>query len=109
MDIIQKLMEQLVISNKNQENLIKHLPTTTNASDGQHEKELRVAPLEQYDGSSEKLRAFLISLELVFGANPSIYKNDQKKIYFALSYMQAGIAKQWVDMKVKESEARKLK
>ncbi len=108
MEVLRHLMEQLVISSNRQEELMKHLPTTT-TSEARPEKELKVAPPEQFDGSPEKLRAFLISLELVFGANPSTYKSDRRKIYFALSYMQKGIAKQWVDTKVTESKAEKVK
>jgi len=107
METIRQLMQQMAISNSNQEELIKTLPLITHSDE--HEKEIRVAVPGQFDGRPEKLRAFLLSLELVFGANPKTYKSDRRKIYFALSYMQAGIAKQWAEMKIKECKMGKTR
>src|SRR6266567_4711255 len=108
MEILRQLMEQMVLSNNHQEQLMKHLtPTTTN--NGTQEKELKVAPPVQYDGSPEKLCTFLISLELVFGANPVAFRDNRKKIYYVLSYMQAGIAQKWVDNKLEDVRNGKVR
>lgn len=59
-------------------------------------KEIKVAAPSQYDGSPEKLRDFLTTLQLFFAANKEIYNTFDRQIYVAMSYMQEGTAKKWV-------------
>lgn len=57
---------------------------------------VKVAQPDVYDGSNEKYDAFINQLELNFATNASTFATDSIKINYAMSYMKAGRAQQWV-------------
>jgi hypothetical protein len=52
-----------------------------------------ISPPEVFDGSD--FRSFRKALRIYVGANAVIYDTDEKKIWFALSYMKKGTAEDW--------------
>ncbi|KZT20063.1 hypothetical protein NEOLEDRAFT_1182889 [Neolentinus lepideus HHB14362 ss-1] len=60
-------------------------------------KELKIGQPDPFDGSHDKLRGFLISVDLYAAFNQAIYNTDEKKIVFTLSFMKGGSAGPWAE------------
>jgi len=58
-------------------------------------KEIKMNTLTLFTGKREKLKEFLIELEMYLAMNADIYNADQQKIIFALSFMKEGTAGSW--------------
>lgn len=64
--------------------------------------ELRIRTPNDFDGERTQTNRFVTELTLYFGMNGDVYDTDEKKIAFALSYMNGGQAGPWKEMKVAE-------
>lgn len=64
--------------------------------------ELRIRTPNDFDSERTQTNRFVTELTLYFGMNGSVYDTDEKKIAFALSYMNGGQAGPWKEMKVAE-------
>ena len=58
--------------------------------------ELRLGTKEAFDGSFDKSRAWMNTVQFYLIVNKAVYDTDEKKIAFALSYMTKGSAVTWV-------------
>jgi hypothetical protein len=61
-----------------------------------------ISPPEVFDGSD--FRSFRKALRIYVGANAVIYDTDEKKIWFALSYMKKGTAEDWSENFLEDAE-----
>ena len=57
--------------------------------------ELRLGTPENFDGSFDKSRAWMNTVQFYLVVNKAVYDTDEKKIAFALSYMTKGSALTW--------------
>ncbi|KZT23931.1 hypothetical protein NEOLEDRAFT_1068535 [Neolentinus lepideus HHB14362 ss-1] len=73
-------------------------------------KKLQIGQPDPFDGSHDKLRGFLIFVDLYTMVNRAIYDTDEKKIVFALSFMKGGRAGPWAEsfMLSKKDENRSM-
>jgi hypothetical protein len=61
-----------------------------------------ISPPEVFDGSD--FRSFQKALRIYVGANAIVYDTDEKKIWFALSYMKKGTAEDWSENFLEDAE-----
>ena len=57
--------------------------------------ELRLGTPDAYDGSFDKSRSWINTVQFYLAVNKAVYDTDKKKIAFALSYMTKGSALTW--------------
>ena len=58
-------------------------------------KELRINPPTHFTGNRDDLNNFIQDCTLYLTLNRAVYKTDEKKIIFMLSYMTEGTARAW--------------
>jgi len=58
-------------------------------------KEIKMNTPTPFTGKREKLKEFLIELEMYLAMNTDIYNTDQRKIIFALLFIKEGTAGSW--------------
>lgn len=88
---------QQSLNNNPSQPLPQPLTTTTPASKSSG---LKVAPPDDFDGSSSKAETFLSQLSLYFHGKR--ISEDDDRVILALSYMKGGTAGPWAKIKVKE-------
>ena len=65
------------------------------APSAEHKGELKLSPPKPFTGKRNELEDFLQDIDLYLTVNDKIYDTDQKKIAYALSFMNEGDAKAW--------------
>jgi hypothetical protein len=59
--------------------------------------EIKIKTPENFDGRPEHVNRWLGSVKRYLDINSHIYFDDDRKVLFALSYMQSGPAESWVE------------
>src|SRR5271168_3278259 len=72
-------------------------PTNSNET-----KELRINPPTRFSGNRDDLDNFIQDCTLYLTLNGAVYKTDEKKIIFMLSYMTEGTAHAWKEAFVRD-------
>src|ERR1700678_4444706 len=65
-------------------------------------KELRINPPTHFTGNGDDLDNFIQECTLYLTLNRAVYKTDEKKIIFMLSYMMEGTAHAWKEAFVQD-------
>jgi hypothetical protein len=62
--------------------------------------DIKLPPPEEYDGSPDKLKPFLVQCELVFQGKTEKFQSGKSRILYALSFFNKGEALAWKQMMV---------
>ncbi|KAJ3494701.1 hypothetical protein NLJ89_g10749 [Agrocybe chaxingu] len=68
---------------------------TTPSSSAPRAKKISVAAPPSFDGNPKNYDAFITGVRIVFNADPDSYVNEASRVWYALSYMNKGIAAIW--------------
>lgn len=77
--------------------------TMTNDAGNTKASEIKLNPPKPFTGKKENLRKFIQDVVLYLLVNKKIYDNDEKKIAFALSFMNDGDAASWKEQFLDEA------
>src|SRR6202789_4603935 len=71
-------------------------------SDSNGTKELRINPPTHFSGDRDDLDNFIQDCTLYLTLDRAVYKTDEKRIIFMLSYMTEGTARAWKEAFVRD-------
>jgi hypothetical protein len=94
---------QLLIAAMIQDGIRQH--TGTGGTSTTSSRGVDLGQADALDGSPHKLDGFLQECRLHFVVKPEVFKTEDRKVGFVLSYMKTGDAKRWKEQYLKSREA----
>ncbi|EGO24327.1 hypothetical protein SERLADRAFT_437938 [Serpula lacrymans var. lacrymans S7.9] len=78
------------------------IPQPRTMSNATASKPTMIGKIDDFNGTPDKAQRWILSTDLHFDINDTIYNSDKKKVYVALSYMKDGNATSWSEAKMTE-------